>query len=275
MLIAGLNKTTLLDYPGYVAATVFVGGCNFRCPFCHNGGLVFTPLSQRVFSVEEVLSFLNKRKNLLKGVCISGGEPTLHADLPEFIEKIKDMGYRVKLDTNGYNPNVLKHLLDRKLLDYVAMDIKNCPEKYELTAGIIDVGNSRTGDISKDSDEVSQIFDMNKICQSVALLKESDIRYEFRTTVVKEFHTKEDLLKIADWIRGCPRYYLQQYQENENILCRIANKKAGANGGEEASDLSDARYFHDYTEEEMEQMAEMLRKTDGWIGEIILRMGNG
>ena len=136
MLIAGFNKTTLLDYPGCVAATVFVGGCNFRCPFCHNGGLVLAPLSQKLYSETEILGLLEKRKSILKGVCITGGEPTLHADLPEFILKIKNLGYQVKLDTNGYAPEVLKGLLDDKLLDYVAMDIKNCPDKYAEIVGI-------------------------------------------------------------------------------------------------------------------------------------------
>ena len=124
MLIAGLNKTTLLDYPGRVAATIFVGGCNFRCPFCHNGGLVLDPLYQGVYSEEEILSFLKKRKSILRGVCITGGEPTLHADLPEFIEKIRALGYQVKLDTNGYAPHVLEQLLGKQMVDYVAMDIR-------------------------------------------------------------------------------------------------------------------------------------------------------
>lgn len=248
MLIAGLNKTTLLDYPGCVATTVFVGGCNFRCPFCHNGGLVLAPFSQGVFTEEEIFTFLNKRKNVIKGVCITGGEPTLHADLPEFIEKIKDMGYRVKLDTNGYMPNIIKQLLDKELLDYVAMDIKNCPDKYAMTVGRSD----------------AQDFDMDKICQSVDLLKKSSIIYEFRTTVVKEFHTKEDLLKIAEWIKGCPYYYLQQYQDSENMLCRIA----------EGNVRTDVEAFHGYSGEEMEKMAKALRKVEGMAGKIGLRTGN-
>lgn len=248
MLIAGLSKTTLLDYPGCVAATVFTGGCNFRCPFCHNGGLVLAPLEQELYSEEEIFAFLQKRKNILKGVCITGGEPALHADLPEFIEKVKNLGYRVKLDTNGYAPDMLKKLLERDLLDYVAMDVKNSPEKYALTAGMADV---------RSSTKAGQIFDLDKICRSITLLKESSVMYEFRTTVVKEFHTKEDLLKIAGWIKGCPHYYLQQYQENENMLCRIAYK--------------DAECFHGYTKEEMEQMVSALRKVEGMTGEIALR----
>lgn len=250
MLIAGMNKTTLLDYPGCVAATVFVGGCNFRCPFCHNGGLVLDPLSQKSYSEEEILEFLRKRKKILKGVCITGGEPTLHADLPEFILKIKELGYRVKLDTNGYAPNVLKELIDWKLLDYVAMDIKNCPDKYALTAGM------------------SGSFDIDRIKQSVNILKTSSVLYELRTTVVKEFHTKEDLLKIAGWIQGCPHYYLQQYQNNENILDRIVHNSAGIDNGEESASRG---YFHGYDKEEMEHIAEALRKIPGMTEKVALR----
>lgn len=250
MLIVGMNKTTLLDYPGCVAATVFVGGCNFRCPFCHNGGLVLDPLSQKSYSEEEILEFLKKRKKILKGICITGGEPTLHADLPEFILKIKELGYRVKLDTNGYAPNVLKELIDGKLLDYVAMDIKNCPEKYALTAGM------------------SGSLDIDRIKQSVNILKTSSVLYEFRTTVVKEFHIKEDLLKIADWIQGCPHYYLQQYQNNENVLDWIAHNPTGIDSGEESSSYG---YFHGYDKEEMEQMVDALRQIPGMTREVALR----
>lgn len=253
MLIAGFHKTTLLDYPGRVAASVFAGGCNFRCPFCHNGGLVLDPLSQEPYSEEEILEFLNKRKNVLKGVCITGGEPTLHGDLPEFIAKIKRLGYQVKLDTNGYAPNVLKKLLDKKLLDYVAMDIKNCPDKYAMTAGMHDAG----------------VFEQEKINQSVLILKESSIPYEFRTTVVKELHTMEDLLKIAHWIKGCPYYFLQQYQSNENMLCLFPKgNEPETDDGEEA--WGHAR-FHGCTKEEMEQIAEAMRRVPGMTGKISLR----
>lgn len=239
MLIVGLNKTTLLDYPGRVAATVFVGGCNFRCPFCHNRGLVLDPLLQGSYSEKDILEFLQRRKNVLKGICITGGEPTLHADLPEFIVKIRDLGYQVKLDTNGYAPEVLKRLLDEKLIDYVAMDIKNCPDKYALTAGMC-----------RDSDSEVGIFQLDRIEQSIRILKESSVSYEFRTTVVKELHTIEDMLKIADWIKGCPYYFLQQYQDNENVI---------------------GSHFHGYRKEEMEEMAEALRKVPGMTGEVALR----
>lgn len=255
MLIAGLNKTTLLDYPGCVAATVFTGGCNFRCPFCHNGTLVLEPLSQQLYTEKEILDFLEKRKNVLKGVCITGGEPTIQADLPDFLLKLKNMGYQVKLDTNGYHPDVLEKLLDKKLLDYVAMDIKNCREKYAVTAGMCN----------------DEVFDLKRINDSVRMLKESSVLYEFRTTVVKEFHRKEDLVKIAEWIKGCPFYYLQQYQDNENMICQMARRKAGTDFLEETADLSDLEYFHGYSKEEMEQMADVLRQVPGMTGEVILR----
>lgn len=226
MLIAGLNKTTLLDYPGRVAATVFAGGCNFRCPFCHNAGLVLTPSSAETYSEEDVFSFLSKRKNVLQGVCITGGEPTLQADLPEFIAKIKKLGYAVKLDTNGYKPEVLRDLLAAGLLDYVAMDIKNCLSKYEFTTGVES--------------------DVEKIKASVELLKSSGIDYEFRTTVVKEFHSREDLLQIGQWIKGCPKYYLQQFVESDNII--------GMQG---------QREFHAYEKEEMELFAAHVQTVVG------------
>ena len=200
MLLVGLNKTTLLDYPGRVAATIFTGGCNFRCPFCHNGDLVLRPSAQNTYSEEEVLSFLRKRKNVLKGVCISGGEPTLQEDLPDFIRKIKKIGYDVKLDTNGYRPEVLEHFLQDGLVDYVAMDIKNCKEKYGLTVG---------------ADE----FALRNIEESVNILLRADIPYEFRTTVVKELHGFEDIVKISEWIAGCQRYF---YSNTEK-----ASRKSG------------------------------------------------
>lgn len=238
MLILGLNKTTLLDYPGRVAATVFTGGCNFRCPFCHNGNLVLKPALQEAYSEEEVLSFLEKRRNLLKGVCITGGEPTLQADLVEFILKIKNLGYAVKLDTNGYEPAVLKELLLKGLLDYVAMDVKNCPEKYERTAG-------------------KENFRIEKIEKSMALLKKSEIDYEFRTTVVRELHEKDDILKIGEWIAGCPHYFLQQYQDNENVMCALAKGQTES--------------FHGYDKVEMKELAEALENISGMTGKVSLR----
>lgn len=234
MLILGLNKTTLLDYPGRVAATVFTGGCNFRCPFCHNGHAVLKPSLQEVYSEEEVFSFLKKRKGLLKGVCITGGEPALQADLSDFIVKIKELGYAVKLDTNGYLPKALKRLLESKLLDCVAMDIKNCKEKYAETAGFLQ------------EDE----FHLERIEESIEILKNASIDYEFRTTVVKEYHTKEDIVKIGEWIAGCPHYFLQQYKENENVISGM---------------------LHGYGRKEMEEMEAALKELPGMTGEVALR----
>ena len=200
MKICGLNKTTLLDYPGCVAATVFAGGCNFRCPFCHNGDLVLHSAKMKEYSEEEVLNFLNKRKNVLEGVCVTGGEPTLYSDLPEFIAKIKAMGYKVKLDTNGSNPKMLKRLVEGKLVDYVAMDIKAPVSEYNKVCGV-------------------QV-DTESVQQSVAYLKQGEVPYEFRTTVVKELHTKQDILEIGKWILGAENYYLQSYRETDENICK-------------------------------------------------------
>lgn len=199
MKICGLNKTTLLDYPGCVAATVFFGGCNFRCPFCHNGDLVLQSAQMSGYSEEEVLTFLKKRRNVLEGVCVTGGEPTLYWELPGFIKKIKALGYKVKLDTNGSNPEMLSELVESGLIDYVAMDIKAPVETYQKVCGAF--------------------VDMDKINKSVEFLKEGKVLYEFRTTVVKELHTEEDILKIGEWICGADRYYLQSYQESEKNIC--------------------------------------------------------
>ena len=198
MIIHGLNKTTLLDFPGHLAATVFFGGCNFRCPFCHNASLVLNPKSQPVISEEEFFSFLQKRKNILEGVCITGGEPTLMPDLEEFIRKIKDYGLPVKLDTNGYRPEVLKDLVNKKIIDYVAMDIKSSPDSYNEACGAV--------------------VDIEKIKESVNFLKEDHVPYEFRTTIVKELHGEEEVIKIGQWLSGCKQYFLQSYKDSGDII---------------------------------------------------------
>lgn len=195
----GLQKTTLLDYPGIIAATVFTVGCNFRCPFCHNGDLVLAANSLPRIEETEVLDFLQKRKGILKGLCISGGEPTLQKGLPEFIHKVKDLGYLVKLDTNGSNPEMLKALLEDGLLNYVAMDIKNSPNSYEKTIGV-------TG------------FSMEAISESIEFLRQAGIPCEFRTTLVKELHTEADIQAIANWLPKEIPYYLQCYEENEQVI---------------------------------------------------------
>ena len=199
MEIYGLNKTTLLDYPGRVACTLFTGGCNFRCPFCQNSELVLCPDTQPVHPEQELFDFLKKRTGILSGVCITGGEPTLQPDLPVFIEKIKALGYAVKLDTNGARPDVLRHLLEIGLVDYIAMDIKNAPDKYAMTAGIPGL-------------------DIRPIRKSVSLIKDSGLDYEFRTTVVKELHSEDDMRVIGEWLAGCKAYYLQSYQDSEAVL---------------------------------------------------------
>lgn len=199
MNIHGFAKTTLLDYPKHVAATVFFGGCNFRCPFCHNNDLVLHPGQVPEIPEEEVLSYLKKRIGILEGVCITGGEPTLQPDLEAFIRKIKAMGYLVKLDTNGYRPEILRHLLKEHLLDYVAMDIKNSREKYEMTV-------AHPG------------LEISKIEESVQLLLTGTVPFEFRTTVVKQLHTLEDMKAIGEWIKGASAYYLQNYKDSPNII---------------------------------------------------------
>jgi pyruvate formate lyase activating enzyme len=201
MIIHGLNKLTLLDYPEHMACLVFTGGCNFRCPFCQNTDLVLAPASQPVIPEEEIFSFLKKRKGVLEGLVITGGEPTLNADLFDFIAKVKDEGYLVKLDTNGTAPDVIKRLLGARLLDYIAMDIKSSPEKYAATAGI------------KDTPEL-----LEKIRESVGIIMDSGIDYEFRTTVVKELHTKEDLIGAGGMIKGARAYYLQSFRDYDELV---------------------------------------------------------
>ncbi|MGN0482118.1 MAG: anaerobic ribonucleoside-triphosphate reductase activating protein [Lachnospiraceae bacterium] len=201
MQIHGFLKTTLLDYPGQVACTIFCGSCNFRCPYCHNSELVLHPNEMPLIGEEEIFSHLQKRKGILDGVCITGGEATLQADLVPFIEKIKELGYLVKLDTNGYRPDVLKELCEKQLLDYVAMDIKHSREKYYTICRM-------------DS------FSLAPIETSVNFLKEGHVPYEFRTTVIKELHTPQDLCDIARWISEADAYYLQSYRDSEEVMER-------------------------------------------------------
>lgn len=199
MNIQGFQKTTLLDYPGHVAATIFFGGCNFCCPFCHNGDLVLSPDSPASFSPEKVLVYLEKRKKILDGVCITGGEPTLQKDLASFLYCIKHLGLAVKLDTNGYRPEVLKELCRQGLVDYVAMDIKGSPEKYAAVCGL-------------------KQMDFSRIEASVSFLLEGSVDYEFRTTVTRELHKKEDFAAIGSWIAGAKAYYLQGYQDSPQVI---------------------------------------------------------
>ncbi|MBQ3913454.1 MAG: anaerobic ribonucleoside-triphosphate reductase activating protein [Lachnospiraceae bacterium] len=199
MQIHGFAKLTLLDYPGRIAATVFTGGCNFRCPFCHNAVLVLDPNAQPLIPEDEVLRELESRKNKLEGVCITGGEPTLNRDLPEFIEKVRALGLLVKLDSNGTAPDMIADLIDRGLIDYIAMDIKSSPEGYSKAVGLKDLS-------------------MDNIFRSVDLIMQSGIDYEFRTTVVDGIHTADDFKKTGIWIKGAKAYYLQQYKDSGDLI---------------------------------------------------------
>ena len=197
MKLYGLQKMTLLDFPGKVACTVFLGGCDFRCPFCHNYELI-DGTAKPLMEEEEFFRFLSSRKGLIEGVAITGGEPCLHKDLPEFIRKIKAAGYPVKLDTNGYHPALLKSILDENLVEYVAMDVKNQESKYALTCGL-------------------EYIDMDIIKESIALLMHSGTEYEFRTTVIDELHEPEDFEHIGEMIRGAKRYFLQRFTDRDSV----------------------------------------------------------
>ena len=199
MFISGLQKLTLLDYPGRVACTVFTGGCNFRCPFCHNAPLVLPERLAQDTDEEQVLAFLRKRTGILDGVAITGGEPLIHKEIPSFLEKVKALGFSIKLDTNGSFPEMLESIVKAGLVDRVAMDIKNCPEKYAKTIGLKD-------------------FDIAPVERSKSFLMECGIDYEFRTTVVKGIHTEESLLGAAEWIAGAKEYYLQQFKDSGDVI---------------------------------------------------------
>ena len=218
MLISGLQKMTLLDYPGRVACTVFFGGCNMRCPFCHNAELL-DGTAPAVMEEEELLAFLRKRKGLLDGVAITGGEPLLQKDLPEFAAKIRELGYPVKLDTNGTYPDRLNRMISEGLVQYVAMDIKNSMDRYAETAGL-------------------QEMDLAPVRESVSLLMEGKAEYEFRTTAVAEFHDDRSFREIGKWIRGAKRYYLQKFTDRETVPFQG---------------------LHAPTDEQMKQWAKLLR----------------
>ena len=204
MKINGFQKLTLLDYPEKMACIIFTAGCNFRCPFCHNAALVTHINNDEAYSEEEIFSYLEKRRGLLEGVCISGGEPLMQPDIEAFIRKIKAMGYAVKLDTNGSFPEKMIHLVESGLIDYVAMDIKNCKEKYPLTAG-------------------NDTLDIANIEKSVDFLLKGTVDYEFRTTVEDSLHTVEDIEKIADWIKGAKRYFIQNFADSGDIIAKNMN----------------------------------------------------
>ena len=199
MKIHGFNKLTLLDYPEHTGAVLFLGHCNFRCPFCQNSALVLNPDQEPVLCVDDIFSFLQKRRGILEGGCISGGEPTLSPDLGDLVSKIKSMGYLVKLDTNGSRPDVIKTLVESHLIDYVAMDIKSSKERYPVVSGCASVP-------------------MEAVEESIDFLLRCAIPYEFRTTIVKELHREEDFFSISDWISGCNQYFLQSYKDSDGVL---------------------------------------------------------
>lgn len=218
MKIIGVQKTTLLDFPGHIACTVFLGGCNFKCPFCYNSSLINCDSSSFI-AEKDFFAFLNKRIGILDGVAITGGEPLINPEIKTFIKKIKELGFKVKLDTNGSFPDALQSLIEDELIDYVAMDIKNTFEKYPMTTNCC--------------------IDIDNIKRSIQLLINGKIDYEFRTTVVKEFHSIEDFEIISQNIKGAKNYYLQSYQEKDSVL----NKN-----------------LHPLTKNELQACAEVARK---------------
>ena len=197
MKIYGIEKFSMVDWDGKIVCTLFASGCNFRCPFCHNASLALADGNE--IDHNEIFNFLEKRKGLLDGVCISGGEPTLHCDLEEFMKKIKDMGYKVKLDTNGTNTKMVKSLIDKGLVDYIAMDVKNSPQKYAQTTGL-------------------DPLNIDNILESIKVIKESNIPHEFRTTIIEEFHTEKDMHNIANMIAGCDKYFIQKYVDRDSCI---------------------------------------------------------
>ena len=235
MHISGLQKLTLLDYPNHLAAILFLDGCNFRCPFCHNSSLVLPEAhsidEEDIYSEEEILQFLKKRTGLLDGVCISGGEPTLYPELPAFISRIKDLGYHIKLDTNGTNPEMLRVLCEKNLVNYVAMDIKAGRTNYAKVAGIR---------MHQDGSTVPALLE--QVMRSVGILKNSSIDYEFRTTAVQGLHTIADFEDISKWLAGCKNYYLQSFRDCDSILLPNHN-------------------FSAFSEEKMLQFLNIVKKT--------------
>lgn len=198
MRFGGLQKLTLLDYPGYVACTLFTVGCNFRCPFCHNSSLVTAVDKVDELTQEDIFAFLRKRRNVLEGICLTGGEPLIQSGVEEFLTAVKKLGYKVKLDTNGAYPDRLQRLIQDGLVDYVAMDVKNSKPLYAATCGC----NVNTDDI----------------CRSVKILKCGNVDYEFRTTVTATFHTEQSVLDTARWLEGATRWYLQQFKDGGQLL---------------------------------------------------------
>lgn len=256
MLIGGFLPTTLLDYPEKLACTVFTKGCNFRCPFCQNGSLVLNNISDssEKYDEEEILQIIKKRKNILEGVCISGGEPTIQKDLKDFIMKIKDLGLLVKLDTNGSRPELIKELHREHLIDYVAMDIKSSREHYPPVSGI-------------------STLSIDAVEESVTYLMSSGISYEFRTTLVKGLHTFDDMRSIAAWIAGAEKYYLQSYEDSDMVIAKYLpvaglNSDLFHNSSDEIdSDKNDCKRnisiesLGSFSSDELQQILKIARQT--------------
>lgn len=195
-MIDGFDKLTLLNYPEKMACTIFTKGCNFKCPFCHNSSLIDLSINKDIH--DEVISYLKKRKGILEGVCITGGEPLIHKNIKELIKEIKDIGYLVKLDTNGSNPVLLKELIDSNLIDYVAMDIKNVFSKY--------------------NDTIGTKVNIDNIKKSINIIESANIDYEFRTTIIKEYHTIEDIIEIRNMLNKKSKYYIQNFKNSDGVM---------------------------------------------------------
>lgn len=219
MIIRAVQKLSMVDYPGLLCATVFTPGCNLRCPFCHNGTLVLD--DEPNVDEQVVFDFLSTRKNKLDAVCLSGGEPLLQKGVAEFLLKVKGMGFKTKLDTNGTKPQYLRELLESGAVDYVAMDIKNSPARYAETVGV-------------------KAFSLKPVYESIDIIRSSGVEYEFRTTVTKTFHDEENLLEASHMIEGASQWYLQTYRESENVIDKSVEG---------------------YSEEEMKSLCEALRKS--------------
>ena len=226
MKILGMEKLSLVDFDNHISATVFTGGCNFRCPYCHNAPLVLDPAGQGALSEGEIFDYLKKRKGVLQGVAITGGEPTLMPDLKDFILKVREIGYEVKLDSNGTRPEILAQFIEEKIVDYIAMDIKNSKKRYAET---VDVKN----------------FDLAPVEESVSLLKKGLVPYEFRTTLVKEYIAREDIEEIAEWLSGAKRYFLQHFKDSGNCIRNDLHE----------IDEATAKTFQSIAEEKIEYVA--------------------
>lgn len=203
MLFHGIEKFSLVDFDGYTSCTLFTGRCNYRCPFCHNASLVMAPESEPTIENDIIFDYLKKRAGIIDAVCITGGEPTLHTELTDVIENIRSLGYKIKLDTNGTDPSTLRHLIEKELIDYVAMDIKNSPDMYPLTTGVREPHFDKVYDSAKYLISAHESFGFD---------------FEFRTTVIDEYHTEDDFIIIGNMLRGAPKYFIQKFVDKGNCI---------------------------------------------------------